>query len=82
VFDEAGNYTVTLTIRDEGGLTDTDDVVITVEEAMPHGVKSFIEQYWWLIVVVVVAAVALIAFMLLRQKKQPAAPPPEQPPQT
>lgn len=80
VFDEAGEYTVTLTVRDEGGLTDTDNVVITVEESTGE-TKSFIEQYWWLIAIAVVVAVALAAFVLLRQKKQPGTPPPEQPPQ-
>jgi ABC-type transport system substrate-binding protein/protocatechuate 3,4-dioxygenase beta subunit len=81
VFDEAGEYTVTLIVRDEGGLTDTDNVVITVEEEPPGETKGFVEQYWWLIAIAVVAAVAFVAFMLLKQKKQPAAPPPEQPPQ-
>jgi hypothetical protein len=80
VFDVAGDYTVILVVRDEGGLTDSDQVVITVQEAVTHHAKTFLEQYWWLLVIVAVVVVALVAFMLLRQKKQPAAPPPEQPP--
>jgi PKD repeat protein len=61
----AGTYTVTLTVRDAGGLTSTDTVVITVEE---KEAKSFVSQYWWSLVLIVVAAVALVALLLMKRK--------------
>jgi len=64
-FDEAGTYTATLTVRDAGGLTSTDQVTITVQEKA----KSFVDSYWWLLVVLAVVVVALALFMLMQRGK-------------
>lgn len=65
-FDVAGTYTVTLTIRDDGGLTDADTMVITVESSGSG--KSLISQYWWSLALVVVAAIILAALLAMRRR--------------
>ena len=64
-FDKAGTYTATLTVRDPGGLTATDQVTITVQEKA----KSFVDNYWWLLVVLAVVVVAIALFMLMQGGK-------------
>jgi len=64
-FDEAGTYTATLTVRDAGGLTSTDQVTITVQAKA----KSFVESYWWLLAVLAVVVVAVALFMLMQKGK-------------
>jgi PKD repeat protein len=64
-FDKAGTYTATLTVRDAGGLTSTDQVTMTVQEKA----KSFVDSYWWLLVVLAVVVVALALFMLMQRGK-------------
>ncbi len=64
VFDIAGEYTVTLTVTDDGGETDTDTVTITVEEKA----GSFVQDYWWvLLVVAAVVVVGAIAFLMMKK---------------
>jgi PKD repeat protein len=63
-FDEAGTYTVTLTVRDTEGLTSTDTLVVTVERKA----ESFVSQYWWSLAVIAVAAVALVILMMMKRK--------------
>jgi PKD repeat protein len=65
-FVEAGTFTVTLTVRDLGGLTSTDTVVITVEEEEES--QSFVSQYWWSLALIAVAAVALVALLLIKRR--------------
>jgi PKD repeat protein len=83
VFDEAGTYTVTLTVRDAAGLTSADTVTITVEKVT----KSFVSQYWWSLAIIVVAAIALALLLISRRKgaggpaarsKEPEEEPPRQ----
>jgi len=64
-FDKAGTYTATLTVRDAGGLTSTDQVTMTVQEKA----KSFVDSYWWLLVVLAVVVVALALIMLMQRGK-------------
>jgi PKD repeat protein len=76
-FEIAGNYTVTLTVEDASGLTDTDTVVVNVEEDDGTAEdKSFLEEYWWLLVVIgaVVAAVAAAAALMKSKKGVGGAP--------
>ncbi len=70
-FEIAGNYTVTLVVEDASGLTDTDSVVVNVEE--DDGVaedKSFLEEYWWLLVAIgaIVAVMAVVAALMMSKK--------------
>jgi len=60
-FDIPGTYTVSLTVRDAGNLTDTDTMTIIVEEKA----QTLVSQYWWALallaaVIVVAAVVALV----------------------
>ena len=75
-FEIAGNYTVTLVVEDASGLTDTDTVVVNVEEDSTVEDKSFLEEYWWLLVVIgaVVAAVAAAAALMKSKKGAGGAP--------
>ncbi|MDH3365913.1 MAG: PKD domain-containing protein [Thermoplasmata archaeon] len=71
VFEIAGEYTVELTVTDAVGLTDTDEVVITVEEADGGAdEESFLESYWWVlaIIAIVVVAGAASAAMIMSKK--------------
>jgi PKD repeat protein len=86
-FEIAGNYTVTLTVEDASGLTDTDTVLVTVNEEEDDDEtaddKSFLEEYWWLLAalaaVVVVAAAAAAMMMLKKGKGGSPQPPTEEP---
>ncbi|UCE45258.1 MAG: PKD domain-containing protein [Methanobacteriota archaeon] len=68
VFDIAGEYVVTLTVEDAAGLTDTDEVVVTIVAEGDE--ESFLESYWWvlaIIAIVVVAGVASAAMMMSKK---------------
>jgi PKD repeat protein len=86
-FEIAGNYTVTLTVEDASGLTDTDTVLVTVNEEEDDDEtaddKSFLEEYWWLLAalaaVVVVAAAAAAMMMSKKGKGGSPQPPTEEP---
>jgi PKD repeat protein len=82
-FEAAGNYTVTLTVEDASGLTDTDTVVVNVgEDGGTAEDKSFLEEYWWLLVVVgVIVAGAVAAAALMKSKKGPKGESPASPPE-
>lgn len=68
-FEIAGTYTVTLTVRDAGNLTDTDTVTVVVEERA----ESFASQYWWAIAVIVaVIVVALLAALMRKGGRKPS----------
>ncbi|MGB2581482.1 MAG: PKD domain-containing protein [Thermoplasmata archaeon] len=76
-FEIAGNYTVTLVVEDASGLTDTDTVMVNVEEDDSIAEdESFLEEYWWLLVVIgaVVAAVAAAAALMKSKKGAGGAP--------
>ncbi|MCJ2533099.1 MAG: carboxypeptidase regulatory-like domain-containing protein [Candidatus Thermoplasmatota archaeon] len=83
-FEIADNYTVTLVVEDASGLTDTDTVVVNVEE--DDGIaedESFLEEYWWLLLVIgVVVAGAAAAAAVMKSKKGAkggsSTPPPEE----
>ena len=64
-FDEAGAYTVVLTVKDAAGLTETDVVEITVEE------KAGISMLAIGAIGVIAAIAALVVFMMIRKKKPP-----------
>lgn len=71
VFEIAGEYTVELTVTDSVGLTDTDEVVVTVEEADGGAdEESFLESYWWVLAIIamVVVAGAASAAMIMSKK--------------
>ena len=72
-FEVAGTYTVTLTVEDEGELSDTDTVSIVVEEAA----ESFVEQYWWLLAVIVAVVVLVGAFFMMKKRRGPGLEEPE-----
>ena len=65
-FDRAGVYTVTLTVKDAAGLTETDVVEITVEEKAGISMLAI-----GAIGMLIVAIVALAVFMMIRKKKPP-----------
>ena len=65
-FDIAGVYTVTLSVSDVEGLTDTDTVTITVEA---DDSPSFIETYGLVIgIVAAIVVAAAVAMMLMKRK--------------
>lgn len=77
-FNISGVYTVTLTVTDGGGLTDTDTVSITVQAGEePPGEKSFIEQYWWALAVVAVLIIAALLFFIMKGRGGPSGPEPD-----
>lgn len=63
-YTETGTYTVTLTVTDSQGLSDTDEMEVTVEAA-----DDFINQYWWLILILIIVIVLIIAIVAMRRKK-------------
>lgn len=70
VFEIAGEYNVVLTVTDAAGLTDTDEVVVTVVVDGDAEEESFLESYWWvlaIIAIVVVAGVASAAMMMSKK---------------
>lgn len=68
-FEEAGTYEVQLTVRDVGGLADTDTVTVTVGGA---GASTFLTDYWWVLALVVV--VIIVAAVLLMRRGKGGAP--------
>ncbi len=68
-FDEPGTYEVQLTVRDVGGLTDTDSVTVTVTGG---GATSFLSDYWWALLLIVVVIGAAVAVMFMRKGKGPS----------
>ncbi len=67
-FVTPGRYTVTLTVGDAGGLSDSDTVIITVTEKV--GVTGFIENYgvWLAIGGAEAALVALAALVVMKRR--------------
>jgi len=65
-FDRAGVYAVTLTVKDNAGLTETDVVEITVEEKAGISMLAV-----GAIGIIIVAIVALAVFIMIRKKKPP-----------
>lgn len=81
-FEIAGNYTVTLIVEDASGLTDTDTVVVSIEEDDGTAEdKSFLEEYWWLLVVIGAIVAAVAAAAALMKSKKGAGGAPEAPPE-
>jgi len=77
-FDSKGTYTVNLTVKDDGGNSDSDSVVVTVKD---EGVLAYFigDQMWiglTLIAVLVVAVVASAMLMRRRRRGGPATVPP------
>jgi len=78
-FTRAGDWHVTLEVRDDAGNTATATVTVTVTE---RGGTDFLSQYWWLLLILILAVVGALLFVLLgkRRKKEehlPEAMPPE-----
>ena len=65
-FEEAGEYNVTLTVKDAEDQTDTDSVIITVEGG--DG-KTFLESYGLALGLIAVVLIAAVAFFALKGKK-------------
>jgi len=82
-FDEPGEYTYTITAKDEHDNSDEETGTLTVSEAAG---PSFFEEYWWLlllIIVIIVVVVASVALLMRRKPKvaeAPVAPAEEIPP--
>jgi hypothetical protein len=77
VFNEAGEYEVTLTVRDSAGNEGSDAMTVTVTS--PGEQQG--ADYWWIIVIIVIiiVVVILILFLLMRRKKAAAETPPPTP---
>jgi PKD repeat protein len=79
-FWTAGNYTVTLTVRDAAGNTDTDSVLITVNPvAGPGDGGGGLGNYLWIIIILIVISVISL-LIVLRRKPEAAEPPARQEP--
>jgi len=80
-FATAGSYNVTLTVKDAEDQTDTDSMMVTVEEPDDgeepgdDDEKSFIEKYGlYLGLLLAAVIIALVAFFVLKGRKGGAAP--------
>ncbi|UCE80588.1 MAG: PKD domain-containing protein, partial [Methanobacteriota archaeon] len=70
VFEVPGEYTVVLTVTDAAGLSDTDEVVVTILDEEGVSEESFLEEYWWVlaIIAIIVVAGAVSAAMIMSKK--------------
>jgi parallel beta-helix repeat protein len=66
-----GNYTVTLTVRDAAGNTDTDTVLVTVNPVSGPGDGGDPGNYLWIIILLIVISVVAL-LLVLRRKSEPA----------
>jgi PKD repeat protein len=67
-FWTAGDYAVTLTVRDAAGNTGTDVVQITVTSEDEGGLGDFT---WIILIIVIVAVLGIVAFMMMGKGKAP-----------
>jgi Tol biopolymer transport system component/chitodextrinase len=63
-YGTVGNYTVTLTVRDAAGNSDTHTILIIVEEGAEAGFP------FWILIPIIIAVVVLVWFFFLK-KRQP-----------
>jgi PKD repeat protein len=79
-FTKSGTYTITLTVADSAGNTDSDTITViveTTEKTEEEGMGWF----WILIVIIAIIVVLLLIFLLTKKKKkEEAVPPPAQAP--
>lgn len=68
VFEIVGEYTVVLTVTDAVGLTDTDEVVVTVLASADE--ESFLESYWWVLAIIAIIVVAGVASAAMIMSKK------------
>lgn len=68
-FDEAGDYTYTITAADEHG--NSDDATGTISVSKAAAGPSFFEDFWWLIllIVIIIIVVLLLAGIMMRKPK-------------
>lgn|GEM_PF-2963154 len=70
-FWTAGNYTVTLTVRDAAGNTDTDTVLVTVNAVNEPGDDEEPGNYLWIIILLIIIVIlALAGFMVMKKRKE------------
>jgi len=72
-FNQAGTWTVVLTVTDANGNSDTDETTFVITAAPP---QDFLSAYWWVFVILILAVVFAILFLLLgrRRKKEEEMP--------
>jgi len=63
-YGTVGNYTVTLTVTDAAGNSDTVTITITVEEATAAGFP-----YWIILVIVLIVVAAVVIWYFLKKRK-------------
>ncbi len=83
-FNEPGNYTVTLIVKDGSGLSGQDSIKITVTE-VDHPGGEVQDDPWWIItlVIVIILLSIILAILLWRKRKKSvyASPPESEPTQ-
>jgi hypothetical protein len=69
-FWTVGDFTVTLTVSDADGLTDTDTVLIRVNSETPEDNEGGLSEYYWILFIFIGAIATLLILILLKRQKK------------